>query len=760
MPSPAIDPQWESIPAEVPGNVELDLMRAGHLPCDLDKGNQIYLLRPFEKYQWWYSREFDWQPTEEAADAESSRVQLVFEGIDTLGTFWLNGAAIGQTENMLIPHRFDVTDLLVTGTNTIIVALDSAVISAYKEKILPGERAIPCNWESLHIRKAAHCYGWDILPRAVTSGLWRDVYLETVPPVRFENVYCATKSIDRTTSSACLSLNWDIQAPDHTDTDSWNIDLSLSTHDDSCPFFKETIPVLCRHGYHDAKVSNIEFWWPRGFGKAPLYQLTLTLSNGEGRTLATHNLRIGIRTIKLDRTDILAPDGSGRFCFVVNGEDIFVKGTNWVPLDIFHSRDAQWLQSTLDAVCDLNCNTLRCWGGGVYETAAFFQRCDEEGILVWQDFALGCALYPQTAAFHEKMRIEAETVVALLRNHPSLALWAGNNEIDQFYQMWLPQVDPNIADRLSREVLATACRQLDPWRDYLPSSPYFSPALFAADNALDRRPEDHLWGPRDDFKGPYYTTSPTLFASETGYHGMPARSSMERMMNADQLWPWKDNEEWLTHAVRPLPRATQFNYRIPLMAHQIEVLFQNVPDNLDDYITASQISQAEALKFFIERFRIAKGQRSGILWWNLRDGWPVISDAVLDYYGNRKIAYEVIRRLQKDICVMLDEPVNGKHRVVAVNDTASSQPLTAKVMHAGTLLLQSTLTLEPNSACTLGFVPASPTATLYTLSWEYEGCCPNSSCGLNHYLAGPRPFNLQDCIKQYESLKLLPVDSQ
>jgi beta-mannosidase len=180
------------------------------------------------------------------------------------------------------------------------------------------------------------------------------------------------------------------------------------------------------------------------------------------------------------------------------------------------------------------------------------------------------------------------------------------------------------------------------------------------------------------------------------------------------------------------------------MASQVGILFGQVPDHLDDFVFASQVSQAEALKFFIERFRIAKGRRSGILWWNLRDGWPQISDAVVDYYGARKLAYAVIKRVQQDVCVMLDEPVGGKQAVVIVNDTLAPVSAQVKVSCAGRELLSATVEVPANDRRDLGAVPASGTAAWYEIEWTANG-----TAGRNHYLAGPRPFDLPACRAWY-----------
>ena len=336
----------------------------------------------------------------------------------------------------------------------------------------------------------------------------------------------------------------------------------------------------------------------------------------------------------------------------------------------------------------------------------------------------------------------------LKNNHPSLVLWAGNNEIDVFYTFAKPACDPNVDDQISRDVLASACRRLDPGRDYLPSSPYFAPRLWSMGAPHKAKPEDHLWGPRNDFKGSYYTSSNAHFVSEIGYHGCPARSSLEKMMTPENLWPWQDNEEWLVHAVRPQPRSTAYNYRIALMAHQISVLFGEVPDTLDDFIFASQVSQAEALKFFIERFRIGKGRRSGILWWNVRDGWPQISDAIVDYYGARKLAYNVVKRVQQDICVMLDEPKGSNHEVVAMNDTLRPVAIEITIHCGADSLLSESIVIPANGKISVGTVPASEAPALYQIEWRGAG--PISH---NHYLAGSRPFDVTACREWYEAIE-------
>ena len=738
-----------TVPAQVPGNVELDLIRAGLLPDDLAYGENAYELRALEGHQWWYQRTF------ELPEAMPGNPVLVFDGIDTLATIWLNGERLGTADNMLVPFDFPLGECLRQGSNTLVIAIDSAVLEGRRRGADAGSYAPNGNWEALHIRKAPHMYGWDIMPRVVSAGLWRDVRIEFRPAVRFNDVYLATSKVDVDARRAELSLRWNIvdSRPEFSST--YPVRLRVTDPRDGRVVFETFDICMGTHSRRVETLDGVDMWWPKGYGAPTLYDVELAVIE-EGTPVATWQSRFGFRTVDLRSSEVMTPDGDGEFQFVVNGVDIFCKGSNWVPVDALHSRDAERLDDSLTLMSDLNCNMIRCWGGNVYESDAFFDFCDQEGVLVWQDFALACAMYPQTAEFHDKIRREAEIIVPRLRNHPCLALWAGNNEIDQHYPWAKPGVDPNVDDLISRQLLPEVCRSHDPWRAYLPSSPYYSPKLWASGN-LRMAVEDHLWGPREDFKQSYYADSTARFASETGYHGCPARSTLERIIRPEQLWPWQGSQDWLTHAMRPQPEGTRYDYRIPLMATQIEVLFGAVPGDLDSYILASQISQSEALKFLIEKFRIDKGDRSGILWWNIKDGWPEISDALVDYYGARKLAYDIVHRLQRDVLVMAGEPDEGHHRLVAVNETAADVAIDVNVTQDGASVFSTVANVIPaNGRLTLGQLPACSETTLYEIAWHGPGVS-----GENHYMAGPRPFDLNKMIGVYRRLLGdAPVDAQ
>jgi beta-mannosidase len=264
-------------------------------------------------------------------------------------------------------------------------------------------------------------------------------------------------------------------------------------------------------------VPQPALWWPRGRGAAALYAITVRLFK-HGTEIDRATWRHGIRTVALEHTSRTDSSGKGEFVFRVNGEKVFLLGSNWVPADAFHSRDEGRIPRMLDLAEEIGCNALRCWGGNVYESDLFFDLCDEKGILVWQDFALGCAVYPQDEEFQKRIRIEATQVVQRLREHASILTWAGDNECDWAYE-WYSLGNPN-ANVLTRRVLPDVLRMEDPGRPYIPSSPYIDEVAYAAND--QSQPENHLWGPRDYAKGDYYKNPMCHFASEMGYHGCPS----------------------------------------------------------------------------------------------------------------------------------------------------------------------------------------------------------------------------------------------
>lgn len=726
-----------SITAIVPGNVEIDLQRAGIIE-DPMVGSNVYKLRAWEGHQWCYTRAF------QAPQLKSGETcMLRFQGIDCLADVWLDDHHLGSPNNMLIEHSYDITSYLRTGKKHILtVILRSALLEAHNHTLgtisignFPAE-------ESIYTRKAPHMFGWDIMPRLVSAGLWRSVELDIMGESRIRELQYMTTRIDGNNASGYLDMQ--LQMPferyDHTIAR-----VRFSRNGKQVYEFTHRIhtPATRMEFY----MPNVELWWPHGYGEAALYDAHIDLVDEvSGEVLDQDDRRIGIRTIQLERTEINLPEKPGQFLFRVNGVPIFVRGTNWVPLDALHSRDGQHLLQTIEMTADLNCNMVRCWGGNVYESDEFYELCDQYGLMVWQDFTMGCSLYPQRQDFLGEIEAEAISVVIRLRNHPCIVLWAGNNENDSsaHWSMAPFDINPN-KDYISRVVLPRVLYEFDPTRPFLPSSPYVSQEAYEHGSNEGLIPEVHLWGPRGYYKAAYYTDNNSQFVSEIGYHGCPNRESLERMMSPDCVYPWSHdhqwNEEWLTKSVRRFPELGQTNDRNNLMLNQIRLLFGEIPSDLDNFIKASQIVQAEAMKFFVELWRGHKfAGRNGIIWWNVRDGWPLISDAIVDYYNSKKLAYDYIKNAQQNVCCMICDIPQG-NEVIVVNDTPQPQSGIVKVTNHtdGSTVYEAEYHVESNGRVVLANLPKPTGQGIYHIQYT-----TSQGSYKNHYLYGEPPFKLDD----------------
>ncbi len=717
-------------PCSVPGNFELDLQVAGLIEEPFF-GMNIDALRKYESYHVWYGRDFVMPEYDESA----CKPVWTFEGIDCFSTVFLNGKTLGFTENMLIEHSMTgVRSRIVNGVNSLTVHIKPASAEAQLYRYSPGVSAFRQSVDSLYVRKAPHMYGWDIMPRALSAGIWRTVSVAFVPVQRIDFTYLET--VSATEISAQLRLRYRAVLPGADfvrDRFTFRIDGSCG----DSRFHHEELLVFSA-GDVTLNLQNPNLWWPRGKGEAALYDVRITLlKNGE--VLDATEFRHGIRTIELNRTSVTDMQGSGEFCFYVNGERLFVNGSNWVPADAYHSRDRSRIPGMLALAAESGCNMLRCWGGNVYEDDLFFDLCDELGILVWQDFAMACAVYPRDGAFANRIYAEALSVVRRLRQHACLALWAGDNECDQAYS-WMKQGNPN-HNTLTRKVLPELLRMEDGRRPYLPSSPYLDEVGYEKGNYY--LPEDHLWGPRDYYKSSYYHNSLCHFASEIGYHGCPSPDSIRNFISPNKLWPPENNDEWTLHASSPIPEAHLYDHRIALMTNQIREMFGTVPENLEDYSFASQAVQAEAKKHFIELFRSTMWRRTGILWWNLIDGWPQFSDAVVDYYFTKKLAFHAITRVQQPVCVMLREPKDWRQEIVISNTSRANCEIEYTITDADSqeTVARGAIAAPHDKVTVIGSIPyCAADKRFYLIEWSGA----SGLAGKNHYLAGSPAFDLDD----------------
>jgi len=649
------------IPCSVPGNVEHDLSATGVLPADLYYGEAIREAEKYEDYEWWYKTEFSCDTA-----YKNGQVSLHFEGVDTLAQYWLNGKYLGESDNMFVPVDFDVTGLLCD-KNTLTVRLRSVCLECYHCEYQPFELRNAWSFhspESHHIRKAPHMYGWDIFPRAVSAGLWRDVSL--ILHDRVEITDLGYHILNFSQDEVLMRFHFDTTL---TRADiRKNTMLTISGKCGNRTFHTEK-KLYFRAGYIDATIQTPALWWPAGYGEANLYDTVVALTcNGE--TLAQKNLQVGVRNIQLRHTD--TTDGeNGDFRFIVNNTDIMCKGTNWVPLDAYHSKEHERYAPALELLSDIGCNMVRCWGGNVYPEDCFYDYCDRHGIMVWQDFSMACHAYPQDDTFAEVLRKEAEAIVCRYKTHPSLVVWSGDNECDYMYYEF--HTDPN-TNRLTREILPQTVSRFDGSRPYIASSPYFGKGMLeikerSGENEFGALPEAHLWGPRDYFKSEYYATSKAHFVSETGYFGCPDVAELKKFIQPDHLWPNDGDPQWVLH-------SSDFqgdDYRIKQLNKQVYQLFGEIPEQIEDFVLASQISQAEAMKYFIERIRCGRPQKTGIIWWNLMDGWPQISDAVVGYYYDKKLAYHYIKECQQHFALMCSEIHDWCIDLIAANDTLIPQ---------------------------------------------------------------------------------------
>ena len=732
--------------ATVPGNVELDLLAAGMIE-NPEIGNNIYKLRPYEFCQWMYSRHFT-----APSLVDGQRLILDFEGIDCIADIWLNGEKIGSADDALIAHRFDVTGKAKAGDNLLQVVLRSAVLEAQKE--LVGTYSFRHYTESVWIRKPRHCYGWDIMPRLVSAGLWRDVSLIVQDPVSISDVHWVTVDTDPATGNVSAFVDVQVKYP-ASKIDKVKLHVKLEKDGSTAYEMERILPTFAWRT--EFKLDKAELWWPKGYGDPALYDGTVSIVDEDGTVLASDTRKVGFRTVRLDRSEMIK-DGEGEFSFFINGERIFVRGTNWVPLDGFHSRDARWVDSTLDMVVDLNCNMIRCWGGNVYEDTPFYDRCDREGIMVWQDFSMAGVIYPQDDRFVSKLRDEIKQVVIKFRGHPSLAIWSGNNENDNSLLWTLPtfHIDPN-RDVISRKMIPEVLYEFDPTRPYLPSSPYFSEEAFQNGCQRSDLPQDHLWGPRGYYKDPFYKDAQAIFVSEIGYHGAPNKESVEKMFTKDCRYPWtRDgdwNEEWMTKSVRPLPFFVEFEGRNDLMTKQINLLFGFRPKTLEDFIAASQSTQAEAMKYFVEKFRGERFRRTGIIWWNVRDGWPIVSDAIVDYYNSKKLAYSYLWNAQRTVCVLINDEEEGVLPLRAVND--SFVPAEGKVkvtdVESGKVIYNGKFSVGSNDRSLVAGLPVPHGQGVLLIEYETGG-----QKFRNHYLYGAPPFDFRSYQRWLKEAGLVP----
>ncbi|MFO7180105.1 MAG: hypothetical protein DIU78_015510 [Pseudomonadota bacterium] len=609
----------EWLPARVPGHVHLDLVRAGVIADPFERAHELGC-QWVDEEDWIYRTSFSFEP-----DPELPRRVLCFEGLDTVATVRLNGEVVAEHDDMFVPLEIDVSARLRTGVNELSVELASAArIGRERRARYLAQEGLPETVERFperaFVRKAQYMFGWDWGPRLVSAGIWKPVTL-IEHRGRIRNVRVVQRHEQGVVELRFFS---DVEG------------------EGTVLHAVEGHPELVEDG-KPVRVEKPELWWPAGHGAQRLYRVkSLLVPEGtkatgdlERSALDVHTMRIGLCRIRLIRE----PDRFGEsFQVEVNGRRIYVLGANWIPEHSFPSVvSGDRVRRALERARDLGMNMLRVWGGGLYESSAFYDAADELGLLVWQDFPFACSYYPDDAAAQEAIRAEARAEVARIQHHVSLALYCGNNEnLTMWEDKW--GVAANHPPRYYGEaiyerVLPEVLEELDPERPYVPSSPCGGERANSGGSG-DQHYWD-VWHGRGDY--PFYADSTARFASEFGFAAAPGPRAFARML--------PDVPEPLSLDVRhPIARfhdKTAKGY--DTFVGYVELHYPRA-QNLEEWMYTSQLNQRDALRFAIEHYRRSEFCR-GTLIWQLNDCWPVQSWAVIDSEGELKAAAYELRRL-------------------------------------------------------------------------------------------------------------------
>ncbi|WP_261717352.1 glycoside hydrolase family 2 protein [Streptomyces sp. FZ201] len=640
-----------ALPARVPGCVHTDLLAAGEIE-DPFLGLNEHDVAWVGKRAWTYSRHID------ASDTSAQRYErtdLVFEGLDTAAVITLGDRELGRTRNMHRTYRFDVTGR----HGGLHVEFASAYDEAETVRAMVGDRPNVYPEPFQYIRKMACSFGWDWGPTLVTAGIWRPVRLERWSTARLAQVRPLVTVVD---GEGRVEVQVEIERTGQGAGRWLYVQASVGGARVGTAVDGDRATLTLR-------VPDVELWWPRGYGDQPLYDLEVTLgedADGAGeRTLDWWHRRVGFRTVGIDRS---ADERGTGFTLVVNGVRIFARGVNWIPDDVFPSRVThERYRTRLTQAVDANVDLVRIWGGGIYEDHAFYDICDELGLMVWQDFLFACAAYPEEQPLRGEIEAEARDNVVRLMPHPSLILWNGNNENLWGFRDW--DWEPELAGDSWGEgyylgVLPRVVAELDPTRPYTAGSPW--------SGSWDHHPNDpghgtyHSWEVwnRQDYAE--YRANVPRFVAEFGWQGPPAMATLRRALPGERLAP--DSPGMLHHQ-----KAEDGNGKLN---RGVARHFPLPEDDFDRWHYLTQLVQARAVAAGIEHWRSHWPECAGTVVWQLNDCWPVSSWAAVDGDGRLKPLHHELRRVYADRLVTLQPGTDGPILAV-VNQTA--QPWQASV---------------------------------------------------------------------------------
>jgi len=693
--------------AQVPGAVQTDLL-ADRLIPDPFSGDNESRLQWIGLTDWEYRSMFQ----VDAATLQHEHVDLIFDGLDTFAEVFLNEQAVLNADNMFRRWRITAKPLLKAGANTLRIVLRSPITSMIPEVkalpyILPSvSTANAGNEENVatapYTRKAPYQYGWDWGPRYVTIGIWKPIWLETWDQTRMESFHIHQLKV--TSGAAELAAELEIEC---TRPVAAAIAIAHADASGGSPTRDATQNVQLDGGINHVsiplRVASPKLWYPAGYGAQDRYRFSASVKVGKD-LVAQAELKTGLRAVELRRE----PDQWGKsFTFVVNGIPVFAKGANVIPFDSFPSRvTTRRYREVLEAARAANMNMVREWGGGIYESDDFYDICDELGLMVWQEFMFGGDMVPGDIAFQESVRDEATYQVKRLRDHPSIVLWCGNNEVETGWLSW--------SDRLTFKESITPQQRERVWQDYVvlfhdiiksvveeygsptaywPSSPS---ANFEAPPGDPGNGDMHYWGVWHSLEPvESYTLQNPRFMSEFGFQSFPDMQTILSFAQPGDLTIDSEvmkshqknhggNERILTYMLREYPE----------------------PKDFASFVYVSQVQQAEAIKAGAEALRRNRPRTMGALFWQLNDCWPTASWSSIDYYGRWKALQYYARRFYADLLISPLEH-DGIVDVYVVSDKLQSttgQVRTRLLDFDGTALLDKTQEVEIPAQSSSSFV--------------------------------------------------------
>ena len=643
------EPQW--IEARVPGIVYLDLLNNDLIP-DPFIGENEKSVQWVSKQDWVYRLIFSL----DSAIINKTNKYLRFEGIDTFSDILLNNTQIMTTNNMFHPWEVDVSKILLPKNNELIVKLKSPLETAkpIMEKLpykLPADND-KAGGVSPFIRKAPYHFGWDWGPSLVNMGIWKNV--EILGWDSFRSTYI---TINQKYCDSDLAL---LETEIHIDS---NEALNgLIRIDEERSLTAEKFEINLKPGlniiHHEFNVFSPELWWPNGYGLQPLYNFHISIEiNG---SIIKIEKQVGLRSIIINTS---SDEEGEKFEINVNGKPIFAKGANWIPADSFQTRVSKHNYNELlsDAI-NANFNTIRVWGGGIYESNEFYELCDEKGILVWQDFMFACSMYPADKDFLESVKKEVTYQIKRLKHHASIALWCGNNEIGVAWHNWgwkekLPiKVWEKDYNELFHKLIPSIIEKNDSYRFYWPTSPGFTIDL-PSEGQKYISGDNHYWGVwhlGDEFDA--FKENVGRFMSEYGMQSFPNIETIKTFCSDLELE--KNSKTIIAHQKASLGNKNLEKY--------LELYYPQAKD-FKSFVTLTQIMQAEALKIAIETHRTSMPRCMGTLYWQLNDCWPGISWSSIDYYGNWKASHYEVKRAFNPLLLSLAE-LGDELVFYAIND--------------------------------------------------------------------------------------------